>query len=251
MNKKAIALALALIFAPVAHAGGGGGASGGAREITQLANHGELVSQVANSMRQVANEIQMLNQLASGLNPAALAAQSMGLQGQASDMLKLYSASTQLYGTLANEQNFLNGIQNTWGASNLTMSDWIVREAQLAAQGNQMAQNTFNQAQTIFQQVQNDIQRRQALANQMSGNPTLNQQVGTTNQYLDLLAGQNAAVMQMLADQQARAAAQIQQQAAQHQGASDAQARYRADQKAADQAGHTWVQQTFSKPLQF
>jgi len=220
---KALVFAALLAFSSITQAGGGGGGGGGATEMTQLANHGELISQVANSMRQVTNEIQMLNQLANGLNPAAILSQSLGLQGQARDLLNLYSASTQLYGSLSNEQNFLNGIQNAWGASNLSMQDWIVREAQLAAQGNQMAQNTFNQAQTVFQQVQNDIQRRQALANQASGNPTLNQQVGTTNQYLDLLAGQNAAVMQMLADQQARAAAQIQTDTAQRKAQADAQ----------------------------
>ena len=241
---------LATLFAvsSFAHAGGGGGGGGGggATEMTQQLNHGELISQVANSMRQVTNEIQMLNQLASGLNPAAILSQQLGLQGQARDLLNLYNASTQLYGSLSNEQNFLNSIQNTWGASNLNMNDWIVREAQLAAQGNQMAQNSFNQAQTVFQQVQNDIQRRQALANQASGNPTLNQQVGTTNQYLDLLAGQNAAVMQMLADQQARASAKIQQEAALRKADSDASQAY---QQASQQARQQTINAIQNQPI--
>lgn len=51
-------LILAILTNP-AFAGGGGGWVGGATEVTQLMNNGELVTQVANSAQQVASELQM------------------------------------------------------------------------------------------------------------------------------------------------------------------------------------------------
>ncbi|MHB1621348.1 MAG: hypothetical protein ACYCTY_15475 [Sulfuricella sp.] len=220
-----------------------------ATEWTQLMNHGLLFTQVTQSMRQLENEIQTANQLVSGLSPEALAAQSLGMQRQANQMLDLVDASTRLYGSLGNEQHFLADLQNRWGASNLSPAQWGQRELELSAAGNQQAQHTFSQAQTIFKQVQGDIDRRKQLADLMGGNPTMSQQAATTNQYLDLMAGQNAAVMQALAEQEARAGAAIQKEASQRKANADAARLYQQQQAAARAAALRALQAV--KPTSF
>ena len=57
------AVALACFFANAAHAGGGGGLTGGATEMTQMANNSELAAQVGQLAEQINNQIKMINDM--------------------------------------------------------------------------------------------------------------------------------------------------------------------------------------------
>jgi P-type conjugative transfer protein TrbJ len=114
IRKTVVALA-AVMSISGAHAGGGGGFSGGATELTQLANNAELVSIYASEIQQVAQQLQMIQNMVQ--NTSQLPIQMWS--SVESNLVSLVNALTSVNGVVNATEDALAMTQQQFGNGDL------------------------------------------------------------------------------------------------------------------------------------
>lgn len=109
---------------------------------------------------------------------------------------------SDLYGGLNSETNYMQNLGSMFSASHdKSWADWFNRESYLAHQGNNQAQALFSNGSAIMDQVNADIDRRQALAAQMNTTQGVHQAVETTGDLLQSIANENDQMLELYAMQ--------------------------------------------------
>jgi type IV secretion system protein TrbJ len=132
----------AVLFSLSANAIAGGAASGGASEVTQIMNNGELVASVSKQSAMVAGQIRdytvQLNHYASALQNlknlpvAAVAKLLKPYKAQLQDLNQLYTATTDVYTSSTDAFNVLQRRRAEMQALNLSPNDYLNAEMLLA-----------------------------------------------------------------------------------------------------------------------
>jgi len=114
-------------------------------------------------------------------------------------------AVSDSYGSLNDLGNYLDNVYRRQAASDLTTEQWLQRERDLAAQGNAAAKTEILAGQQLLEKNRKHMERRRELQKGIE-NDGLNESVQKTNQYMDIVTSQNAALGNLLtADAAARA----------------------------------------------
>lgn len=152
-----LAIAFFIALSPLSSHAGGGGLSGMATEVTQLANNVELALQSMQAEMQTLEMIeqtylQRLQQFSRTIEPYAAPFRRA---------MDAYNAVRNAQRTLTILQGRTEGLQQSleyrarqFGASNLSWNDWMTRERNLIAEGNQNAQSLIIANNDVVRSVQ-------------------------------------------------------------------------------------------------
>jgi P-type conjugative transfer protein TrbJ len=177
-------------------------------------NHVENALTAANSVRQVAQLVQSytlqvqqyLNEL-QNLSHLPTDAINQVLKPYQADL----AAAQALSQALGTTQNSLTALQSSFdnqfrqmAVLGITPSQYLNREAQLAAWHGQNLQNVYQGQITAMQSVNDSYARVLKLQQQIPASAGMQQSFQTLNQHLNLLAGQNAQLIGLISSQQAR-----------------------------------------------
>jgi hypothetical protein len=222
-NRLAVALAITL-YAGIAHAGGG--MTGGATEITQLLNHAELASSVAQQAQMVEQNVQAqvtrLQQYVTMVQnlkqvPTSMINQTITpYRTQITNYQSLSAAITQLE-QAANATNSLFGRSlSEMGTTGMSPSQWLSAYTNLASTRGGIYQQQFTQdmgnLNTLAQRAQNLQQIQSQIPNvtgTVQGLQVLNQQSNVlAGEMVDLHALVQRQVAQQMQDRVALSQAQ-------------------------------------------
>ncbi len=206
--------------------GGGGGLGGIVYDPTNFVqtsiSAGEAVKQTA---LQVQAEIQRLQQLSAALQQLKTLPQEV-IQQTLKDSLQQITVLQQGSALMASISTEVDGIKQLYSsrlrqmaALGLSPSDYLQYEIQLAQLQNKNQSVLMDQDQQVLAGVQKSMDRLQSLQAQIPASSGVQQSMQTTNQYLDLLAGQSIQLIQLTASQ---AAANTNRQQIQDSNAADA-----------------------------
>jgi P-type conjugative transfer protein TrbJ len=206
--------------------GGGGGLGGIVYDPTNFVqtsiSAGEAVKQTA---LQVQAEIQRLQQLSAALQQLKTLPQEV-IQQTLKDSLQQITVLQQGSALMASISTEVDGIKQLYSsrlrqmaALGLSPSDYLQYEIQLAQLQNKNQSVLMDQDQQVLAGVQKSMDRLQSLQAQIPASSGVQQSMQTTNQYLDLLAGQSIQLIQLTASQ---AAANTNRQQLQDSNAADA-----------------------------
>ena len=206
--------------------GGGGGLGGIVYDPTNFVqtsiSAGEAVKQTA---LQVQAEIQRLQQLSAALQQLKTLPQEV-IQQTLKDSLQQITVLQQGSALMASISTEVDGIKQLYSsrlrqmaALGLSPSDYLQYEIQLAQLQNKNQSVLMDQDQQVLAGVQKSMDRLQSLQAQIPASSGVQQSMQTTNQYLDLLAGQSIQLIQLTASQ---AAANTNRQPIQDSNAADA-----------------------------
>lgn len=176
-----------------AHAGGGG-AAGGAKEVTQLLNHAELVAQVGEAVQTTANTLmtakstmQMLRQL-----PADTVSQMSGLPiDQVAKMAEAYTVMSQASGAYKDASDVLTKARADSVRLNISPSELLRYKAEAAYKYGGVYQQTYEQEQAKLARlndVSKDVQKQAETVKSIDSNVA----------GIQFLAGQNVKVQSLL-----------------------------------------------------
>lgn len=142
----------------------------------------------------------MLNQLqqAVGLDSVSMAAQAMGIREDIGKHQRYGQALTALYGSLTDNADFLSSVQSLVTASGKSPDQWFRDQRSLLDTGDKTAKRLFSLGQDVTRNNHKLAQRRLDLQSDLNMNQTAQATAQLTNQMLDLLAGQNADLLQLI-----------------------------------------------------
>ncbi|WP_439672797.1 Conjugal transfer protein TrbJ (plasmid) [Cupriavidus necator] len=142
----------------------------------------------------------MANQLlqSTGLDAAALTEQLDAIKDDIGKYEVYGTSLKDLYGTVSDNAAYLKKIQSMVVASGKTKEQWFQDQRQLLSNGDKTAKNLFSLGEQIFKNTQSVAQRRQKIQAQVKLSPTAQAAAQTTNQMLDVLAGQNSDLLQLM-----------------------------------------------------
>ncbi|CAG9183520.1 conjugal transfer protein TrbJ [Cupriavidus pinatubonensis] len=142
----------------------------------------------------------MLNQLqqAVGLDSVAMATQAMGIQEDIQKHQRYGRAMQELYGSLANNADFLSNVQGLVASSGKTPDQWFRDQRTLLETGDKTAKRLFGLGQDVTKNNEKLAQRRRDLQQDLNMNQTAQATAQLTNQMLDVMAGQNADLLQLI-----------------------------------------------------
>ncbi len=200
---------------------GGGGAMG--TIVYDPTNHAETAISAANAVRQTAQMVQSYAlQFQQYLNELEqlkkLPQDTLGqvLQPYTDQMAAVQSLSQTLNDTLG-QVEALQGMFTTqfrqMAAQGLSPNQYMDREMQIAQYRGQGIGTVFQNEVTTLQSVNDSYARIRLLQNQIPASAGLQQSFQTVNQHLNLLAGQNAQLIGLIASHQANASARLQDEA--------------------------------------
>lgn len=192
MKKRTISLCLILSF-PV-HAGGG--ATGGAKEITQLLNHAELVAQVGEAVATTANTLmtakstmQMLRQL-----PDSVVSEMTGLPiNQVQSMAQAYTVMSQASGAYQDAAGVLRKAQQDSVKLNISPSELLAYKAEAAYKYGGVYRQTYDQEQAKLARladVSRDVQRQAETVQSIDANVKGIQFLASQNVAMQSVMGQ-------------------------------------------------------------
>ncbi|NDU86154.1 MAG: hypothetical protein G3H99_06035 [Ferrovum sp.] len=184
-------------------------------------NHIETALTAANAVQQTAQQVQsylvLLQQLASQLQnlrslPQAVLTQV--LQPYTQQIAVVQNLSQVLSGTMQQlsglHQDLLSQAQQM-ASLQLTPQDYLNREIQLSQSQGGGLDAALQSEVTTLQSLQGSYAQIQQLQGQIGATVGMQQSLQTVNQHLNLLAGQNAQLMSLIATAQANNSAQQQQ----------------------------------------
>ncbi|MDE2259042.1 MAG: hypothetical protein KGK17_01785 [Betaproteobacteria bacterium] len=199
-----------VFFGQVAWAGGGGAMG---TIVYDPTNHAETALTAANAVRQTAQMVQAYTlQIQQYLNELE---NLKKLPQEALDqILKPYTdeiaTAQSLSQTLGTTLNQIHDLQNTFTvqfrqmvAMGLSPSQYMDREMQIAQFRGQNINSVFQNEVSILQSVNDSYTRIRKLQEQIPASSGLQQSFQTVNQHLNLLAGQNAQLISLIAGHQA------------------------------------------------
>lgn len=142
----------------------------------------------------------MANQLlqSTGLDAAALEQQLGALNDEISNNDSYGNVLKDLYGGLSGNTDYLNRVQSMIVSSGKSPSQWFEDQSTLLNNGDKTAKNLFNLGSTVFKNIQATAKRREKIQKQMKLSPTAQATAQSTNQMLDVLAGQNSDLLQLM-----------------------------------------------------
>lgn len=189
--------ALIFFFFLVVHslpsrAGGGMGSFAGATEMTQIMNNAELAMQ---SVQQELQSIELIEQtyLARLQQLKASIGQYTAPFQKAYDAYQKVKATQEkllaLKSNLGRLDEALEIRFKQFGASNLSWKDWVSRESQLIAAGNQRAISQASVNHQVLQSTQDAMQAYQQAANAMEASTGTHQATRVLGSQLTLLGG--------------------------------------------------------------
>jgi P-type conjugative transfer protein TrbJ len=209
--------------------GGGGGLGGIVYDPTNFVqtsiSAGEAVKQTA---LQVQAEIQRLQQLSAALQQLKTLPQEV-IQQTLKDSLQQITILQQGSALMSSITSEVDGIKQLYSARlrqmatmGLSPSDYLTFEVQLAQLQNKHQSALVDQDQQVLAGIQQSMERLKNLQAQIPASSGVHQSMQTTNQYLDLLAGQSTQLLQLTASQ---ASASTRRQQLQDSNAADFNAR--------------------------
>jgi P-type conjugative transfer protein TrbJ len=209
--------------------GGGGGFGGIVYDPTNFVQTsitaGEAVKQTA---LQVNAEIQRLQQLAAEIQQLKNLPQEV-IQQTLKDSLQQITVLQQGSALMASISTEVESIKQLYSARlrqmatmGLSPSEYLQYEIQLAQLQNKNQSSLVDQDQQVLAGIQRSMDRMKNLQAQIPSSSGVHQSMQTTNQYLDLLAGQSIQLLQLTASQ---AAANTSRQQLQDSNAADFNAR--------------------------
>jgi P-type conjugative transfer protein TrbJ len=200
---------------------GGGGAMG--TIVYDPTNHAETALTAANAVRQTAQMVQAYTlQIQQYLNE--LENLKRLPQETLDQVLSSYSneiaTAQSLSQTLGNTLGQINTLQDSFtaqfrqmAAMGLSPNQYMDREMQIAQFRGQSISSVYQNEVSIMQSVNDSYARIRMLQEQIPASSGLQQSFQTTNQHLNLLAGQNALLISLIAGHQANASAHLQDEA--------------------------------------
>jgi len=209
---------------------GGGGGFGGI--VYDPTNHIETALSAAESVKQTAlqvrAEIQRLQQLAAEVEQLKTLPEEV-IQQTLKDSLQQITILQQGSALMSSITTEVDGIKQLYSARlrqmatmGLSPSDYLKFEVQLAQLQNKHQSALVDQDQQVLAGIQQSMERLKNLQAQIPASSGVHQSMQTTNQYLDLLAGQSTQLLQLTASQ---ASASTRRQQLQDSNAADFNAR--------------------------
>lgn len=200
---------------------GGGGALG--TIVYDPTNHAETAVTAANAVRQTAQQVQAyalqfqqyLNELEQ-LKKLPQDTLNQVLQPYADQMAAVQSLSQTLGNTLGQIQALQDMFTTQFRqmtAMGVTPNQYLDREMQIAQYRGQGVSTVFQNEVATLQSVNDSYARIRMLQDQIPASAGLQQSFQTVNQHLNLLAGQNAQLIGLVASHQANASARLQDEA--------------------------------------
>jgi len=154
-----------------------------------------------------AQQLQTMYTHLQNINPTLYGQQAQAVQQNLTNLQQYQSATQNVSTSLGTQGDYITKLQTMYATSGSgTFSGFISSLAKKAANGDLAARNMFDTATATNNSVATAAAQRQALQVQVSSNAGLMQSTQTTNQYLDLLAGQGASLQQMMSQQVSAAA---------------------------------------------
>lgn len=177
-------------------------------------NHVENALTAANSVRQVAQMVQSytlqvqqyMNEL-QNLSHLPNDTLSQVLKPYQDDLAAAQALSQALGTTLTNLNTLQSSFDNQFrqmAVQGITPSQYLNREAQLAAWHGQNLQNVYQGQINAMQSVNDSYARVLKLQEQIPASAGMQQSFQTVNQHLNLLAGQNAQLIGLISSQQSK-----------------------------------------------
>lgn len=142
----------------------------------------------------------MANQLlqATGLDPAQLDEQLNAIKDDIGKY-ELYGTSLkELYGSVSENAAYLNRVQSMVVSSGKSNSQWFEDQRALLANGDKTAKNLFSLGTNVFKNTQSLAKRREQILRTVKLTPTAQATAQATTQMLDVLASQNADLLQLM-----------------------------------------------------
>ncbi|WP_234306314.1 conjugal transfer protein TrbJ [Trinickia symbiotica] len=218
--RRGIAVAIAALLAPALSLAGGGASTGGATEITQLANHAELAASVAKEAEMVEQNVQaQITRLQNLVQvPSGMIDRTFSPYGsQLASYQSLFSAVSQLRFAAESTSSLFGRSMSEMGATGMTPSQWLTAYSSLAATRGglyrQQLDSDMSNLDNLAARAQN-LQEIQSQIPNVTGNV---QGLQMLNQQSNVLAGEMVDLHALVARQVAQ---QMQDRAAQ----SDVQA---------------------------
>lgn len=201
--KKALSAALVaatLMMSPLAHASGWPVFDAANFIKNTMTAAQALKTEIYENTNIVYQSKMMLNQLqqAVGLDPVAMATQAMGIQEDITRYQAYGSAVKDLYGSVTNTADFLSNVQGLVTASGKTPEQWFRDQRTLLATGDKTAKRLFDLGQDVTTNNKKLAERRRDLQSDLNMNQTAQATAQLTNQMLDVMAGQNADLLQLM-----------------------------------------------------
>lgn len=216
-------------------------------------NHVETAMTAANSVRQTAQQVQgYLLQVQQYLMEAQnIANLPQAVLSQTFTPLGNDMANAQTLADVLNTtQNQLSGLQQSFNQQiremtymGLSPSQYLDRQLQIAQAQGQGVSGALANSVNQMQAINLNLGKVQALQGQISGSSGLQQSLQVVNEHLNLLAGQNAQLMGLIASHQAVIAAQWQTNQSNDQTAGQLLVQQQADMNSKVQLLHQDLQQ--------
>lgn len=200
---------------------GGGGAMG--TIVYDPTNHAETAVTAANAVRQTAQQVQayalqfqqFLNELEQ-LKKLPQDTLNQVLQPYTDQMAAVQALSQTLGNTLGqitSLQDMFTAQFRQMAALGVSPDQYLDREMQIAQYRGQGVSSVFQNEVATLQSVNDSYARIRMLQAQIPASAGLQQSFQTVNQHLNLLAGQNAQLISLVASHQANASARLQDEA--------------------------------------
>lgn len=210
-SKFKVAFALLLMVGMAAvHAGGGGSVmgNGGATEITQVLNNGQLIEQVRQQVNTV-NQLmqtyrvqysQLQQQILSGTN---LGNTTLGDVNRARSTVDAYQGSLKTVGfDLANLQQTYDRRLVEARLQNMTMEQYLARERQKIADGNAVAQARLAREKMLIEQTNQDMAIAKQYGEDAANTVGEHEAIALLNRQMNLQIQQNTRMMTAIASSQ-------------------------------------------------
>lgn len=142
----------------------------------------------------------MLNQLqqAVGLDSTAMLAQASSIKDDIKKHEQYGQTLQDLYGGLTDNADYLSRVQSMVVQSGKTPDQWFQDQRTLLDSGDKTAKRLFSLGQDVTKNNQKLAKRRQDLQSDLNMNQTAQATAQLTNQMLDVMAGQNADLLQLI-----------------------------------------------------
>lgn len=213
-----LVMVMMLVGDPASWAGGGGSPMGSL--VYDPSNHAENAITAANAVRQTAQEVQaytlqVQQYVAQIRNLQTLPASVLGQVLQPyTDAIATAQSLSQVLNTTQNQLQNLQGAFTQqfrqMVAMGLTPSQYLDREYQMAQSRGQAISSVFQNEVGMLQSINASYGRIQSLQSQIPASSGLQQSFQMVNEHLNLLAGQNAQLISLMASHQANDSARLQ-----------------------------------------
>lgn len=207
---SAIFLAISLsLIGPTVHAGGGSVmGNGGATEITQILNNGQLAAQVGKQAQTVSQLVlsyqtqlsQLQQQILSGTN---LGGVTLG------DVMKTKSMYDQYQGSLKSVGRDLSSLSNVFDTRmvearlrNMSMNDYILMEKAKIDQGDAAARARLARERAMVEQTQSDMAITQKYGADIGQTVGEHEAIALLNRQMNLMLQQNARILTLMGEAQ-------------------------------------------------